>query len=513
MSTEAVRKKKPIAMILLGVLIMISSVGFFSAFWYVRTYGRIGFNAILYTMTSDLAGTESGLIVKYLTQGLLPGLVFGTACCLVIFLSCKRPLISVGKIALYPFGGAVRASVSLLLCLFLILAGLHLVEFPQWLYGRLHQGTLYEEEYVDPARAKVIFPERKRNLIYIILESMECSYMSPDAGGAMPVNLIPGLTRLAQDNLTFTYSEDGLLGGWQNTNGATWTVGSMVAQTAGIPLTIPFGNNEYMSHYSEFLPGAASLMNILSRNGYEQALMVGSDASFGGRREYYVQHGVNRVYDIFAAWHDGIIPQGYSVWWGYEDKYLFEFAKKVLPELAEGIRPFALTLLTVDTHQVGGYKCDLCGDEFEEQYSNVIACSDRQVCAFIEWLQQQDFYENTSVIIVGDHATMDGAYIARNVPSGYTRRVYNCFINCPVEPEKSTGREILPFDMFPTTLAAMGCTIPTERLGLGVNLFSGQPTLAERMGFATVMQRIGEASTYYIEHFMQVQETEETEEP
>ena len=82
-----------------------------------------------------------------------------------------------------------------------------------------------------------------------------------------------------------------------------------------------------------------------------------------------------------------------------------------------------------------------------------------------------------------------------------------------MEPEKSTGREILPFDMVPTTLAAMGCTIPTERLGLGVNLFSGQPTLAERMGFATVMQRIGEASTYYIEHFMQVQETEETEEP
>lgn len=36
--------------------------------------------------------------------------------------------------------------------------------------------------------------------------------------------------------------------------------------------------------------------------------------------------------------------------------------------------------------------------------------------------------------------------------------------------------------MYPTTLAAMGVTIPGDRLGLGTNLFSSTSTLAEIYG-------------------------------
>jgi phosphoglycerol transferase len=36
--------------------------------------------------------------------------------------------------------------------------------------------------------------------------------------------------------------------------------------------------------------------------------------------------------------------------------------------------------------------------------------------------------------------------------------------------------------MFPTTLAALGVEIPGNRLGLGTNLFSTEPTLIERFG-------------------------------
>jgi phosphoglycerol transferase len=52
-------------------------------------------------------------------------------------------------------------------------------------------------------------------------------------------------------------------------------------------------------------------------------------------------------------------------------------------------------------------------------------------------------------------------------------------------------------DMFPTTLAAMGCSIEGERLGLGTNLFSDLPTLSEEMGVETLNRELSKRSDYY----------------
>jgi phosphoglycerol transferase len=43
----------------------------------------------------------------------------------------------------------------------------------------------------------------------------------------------------------------------------------------------------------------------------------------------------------------------------------------------------------------------------------------------------------------------------------------------------------------------MGCTIEGERLGLGTNLFSGLPTLAESMGFNSFNSQVSGNSEYY----------------
>ena len=56
-------------------------------------------------------------------------------------------------------------------------------------------------------------------------------------------------------------------------------------------------------------------------------------------------------------------------------------------------------------------------------------------------------------------------------------------------------------DMFPTTLAAMGCTIEGERLGLGTNLFSTMPTLMEKMGYTKFCTELSKKSQYYSDNF------------
>ena len=101
------------------------------------------------------------------------------------------------------------------------------------------------------------------------------------------------------------------------------------------------------------------------------------------------------MYDYNWAIKTHKIPSDYFEWWGYEDEKLFDFAKDTLTELASKGEPFNLTMLTTDTHFTDGYVCDLCENQYGQQYSNVLACNSRQVASFVEWIQQQDFYEDT----------------------------------------------------------------------------------------------------------------------
>ena len=201
--------------------------------------------------------------------------------------------------------------------------------------------------------------------------------------------------------------------------------------------------------------------------------------------------------DYSYAIENGLIPSDYKVWWGYEDQKLFEFAKEKLLQLSQGDEPFNLTMLTVDTHFEDGYVCEQCPTEYDTQYSNVMACSSRQVGEFLKWIQQQDFYENTTIVISGDHPTMDSDYCAEIDQEGnYDRRVFTAYINAAVYAQDQQERTYSTFDNFPTTLAALGVQIDGDRLGLGTNLFSGTKTLLEEFGNSKVNAELKKKSEF-----------------
>ena len=490
------RNKKDIA-ILIGciVLLFLGCIAFFSARWYITEFGDTGFDSILYTLFSEMSGTDSAVIRNFMMTALLPGLV--TFIVLTLLLWAKR---GNGE-KVYPFTKKRARIISLILSVVMLMSAAATVDLPSYIAYVSQHSSIYQDEYVDPLQAKITFPEEKRNLIYIFLESMENTYMSADVGGALDRNVMPELTALVQDEENINFSHTDGIGGFHNMTGASWTIGAMVAHTSGIPLKVPIGvdRNEYGQ--DSFLPGVNTITNVLQEAGYYQTLMVGSDANFGGRKPYFEQHGLNRTFDIFTAREVGIVPPGYFVFWGMEDMHLFDFAKQELLKIAEKEQPFNFTMLTVDTHRTNGYVCRKCIGLWGEQYENVISCSSKQVAEFVNWIKQQDFYENTTIIIAGDHITMDEGYIDRNVAEDYDRTVYNCIINSPVETEYEKNRQFVAADMFPTTLAAIGCEIEGERLGLGTNLFSGQPTLAEEMGLEEFDAELLKTSDYYTKNF------------
>ncbi|MBQ1183692.1 MAG: LTA synthase family protein [Clostridia bacterium] len=498
------RNPKLITVILCTILLAVAYAAFFAVLWYTVTYGETGFDSVWFTLTGGMDGVQSGLIISYLLKGLLPTVIFTVATSFIIFFYRKKTvtvsLFKKSKFTVLPIKNKFKIIVSSVLSGVLLITAAIKIDLISYIIYQIHSSTVFEEYYVDPNTAEIIFPENKRNLIFISVESLETTYSDKSQGGALDYNLIPNATKLAQENISF--SNNSGFGGSKSVAGTTWTAGSMVAHTAGIPLKVPFGTADNTYGKEEFLSGATTLYEVLRDNGYYQAVMMGCDSHFANSNVYYTQHGVNKIYDYYAARDDKLFPHNYKVWWGYEDKLLYSYAKQELTKIAEGDKPFAFSIKTVDTHHVGGYVCSECEDNYSEQYENVISCADRQLGEFVEWIKAQPFFENTAIVIVGDHTTMDAGYISRNVDEDYERFVYNCIINASATAVNVKNRQFSAMDIFPTTLAAMGCEIKGDRLGLGTNLFSSTPTLLEEMGFKKLDRQMTYKSKYYNKNFI-----------
>ena len=370
----------------------------------------------------------------------------------------------------------------------------HYFSMGKYFYNQITATSWLEDNAIQPDEALLTWPEKKRNLIYIMMESMEASFASKRDGGMYDVGLTPELTEMARNNLSFSDQKD-TLGGAFPIDGATWTMGAMFAQTSGLPLKLGIELNS-MDQYSAFFPGVTTLGDLLERAGYHNILMIGSDATFGGRRNYFTQHGNYEINDYVWAKENGKIPKDYSVFWGFEDRRLIEMVKEKLLEVSEEDVPFNLTMLTVDSHFPDGYRCELCEKTYDTDYKDAIACSSRQIAQLVAWIQQQDFYANTTVIVTGDHLSMS-AEMEKELGGYSHRRVYNCFLNAAAAPAKIQERVFTAMDMFPTTLAALGVQIEGDRLGIGTNLFGTRQTLAEELGFETYEQEISRHSRFF----------------
>lgn len=461
-------------LVLSTILALLASLLAFSAKWMFKTWTNLTMDELVYHLTAPLEGTNTDMIKDYCNECAVPVLLI-LGCILFVIAANRKHTGILKKIAIVCSAGAVAVTG---ITVGVIWNGL---DVSNYMKGQSTYSTFIDDNYVDPSSVNITFPEQKRNLIYIFLESMEMTYADKENGGAFKQNVIPELTQLAQENEDFSGKSSKLNGGY-SMPGTTWTMGAMFGQTSGLPLNISIDGNS-MDTQDSFFPGITTLGDILQNEGYSQTLLIGSEATFGGRKLYFTDHGQYDIMDYNYAHDNGLIPENYKVWWGYEDEKLFEFAKEKCTELSRQEEPFNLTMLTVDTHFEDGYMCEKCPNDYGDQYANVMACSSKQVYEFIEWVKQQPFYDNTTIVLSGDHLTMDSDFCVKVDEEGkYDRRTYTAYINSAVNPVNNMKRTYTTMDNFPTTLAAMGVKIEGNRLGLGTNLFSEELTLMESVG-------------------------------
>ena len=465
----------------LGIALLITCV------WVDETFGPVSTESIIFQLKTPMTGA-GGYVIDYLKNVDLLSIAIGLLFFITIGKKLKKNVILIS--------GA--CSFVAFFVFFSIYLG-----FFEYVYHQMQTTEIYDEYYVNPEEVDIIFPEEKRNLIYVYMESMENTYKSEEEGGYFEYNLIPNLTKLQRENVSFGIDGKGA----SIASNCDWTIAAMTAMSAGIPLSIPMGENEY-GRWDDFLPGLCNLGDILEREGYTNEICIGSDSSFAGTNHLYEQHGNYKIMDYEKQIDCGYVRDGYFVWWGVEDKKLYGIAKKEILDLASKNEPFNFVMATMDTHTEDGYKCSRCGDEYEEQYANVIKCADMQVYDFVKWVQEQDFYDNTTIIIVGDHLSMDPDFFEEIDDSDYERTIYGVIINPYFDDDsdiiKNLNKERVfnTMDMFPTTLAALGVKIEGDRLGLGTNLFSDKQTLSEMLGTEYINNEILLRSKYYEQKFL-----------
>lgn len=498
-----------VAQFIIFVLILLT----FSMIWCTKNFGNVGMEEIIFTLNMPLKGTSTNYFYSYFVEALLTSLVL-FAVELMLWNKKKKKIYSLefeikGRKRCMPLYPVSKSPFTVVLIVVLWGIGIfgaadYNFQFVAYIKNQMEASEFIEQNYVNPLAVELQFPEKKPNVICIYMESAETTLQDRENGGVMDVNVIPELTKLAKENISFSHSE--LVEGAAVAPACGWTTAALVAQTAGLPVKLyTYGDESALYNslgaYSSFLPGAVSIGELLEKEGYHNFFMAGSQFEFGGKTDYFVQHGNYTIWDLDSAKEEGKIPEDYGEYWGFEDEKLYEYAKEKLVLLSKEERPFNFSMLTVDTHAGGGYKCELCPDTFENDYLNVWSCASSQLYHFVEWIKQQDFYENTVIYIAGDHCSMEADFIdngsADKFNGNVDRKVYNVFINAKVQPHKTQNRRFTTMDLCPSVLAAMGVQIEGDRMGLGVNLFSDQSTLAEQYGYDMMFSEMRKQSNFY----------------
>lgn len=482
------------------ILIVISDIILCLIYYILKVLKEVNFYELIYYFTSDATGSSWDILLDGIKTCLLAFMLVLIILLIPISHYKKKDInlnLKNKKLKIYPtFFNKHKLLYSFIILLISILLLLKTVKIDEYIEASTKVSKIYETHYVDTNTVNITFPEQKRNLILIYLESMESSLASKKNGGCFKKSRIPELESIALDNLNFSNTKN--IGGAHNLTLTSWTIASTVASTSGTPLLAQI-KNKY-NKVDNFMPSVRTLGDVLKSEGYNLEVIQGSNIRFGGTKKYYKQHGNYKLFDLKTAKKEGYIPENYFVWWGYEDSKLFEYSKKEITEISKSDKPFAVTMYTMDTHFKDGYLDKSCETPFKDQMSNVYACSSKMVNNFLNWIKNQDFYENTTVVIIGDHLTMQSGYFTNH--KEYERTIYNAFINTPLQTNYNKNRNFSSLDMYPTILASLGANIEGEQLGFGVNLFSGKETLLESIGTIKFNYELLKKSDYYMKEIL-----------
>jgi len=340
--------------------------------------------------------------------------------------------------------------------------------------------NFYELNYKNPQNEKFLFPAKKRNLIVIQVESLESRFLLPDYE-----NLMPGLSSLLKQN---AFCQSDKICVIEQIKGANYTKAGTVAYQTGLPYLI------LARHRPSDFAKHIALGDILNEAGYKNYLLFGQDKAYTNMGRFFETHGNFEVYDYYYFRENNYLPhKNYRVNWGFEDSLLYKFAKLKLSQIAKTDSPFLFYMQTLDTH-MPFYLAEGKPIKYGSIAKTVLEQMSVDLYDFVLWLKEQEWFENTSVAIFGDHAFMESM---REIKGEHGYPLY-IFLNPYLENELNLReKKVTHFDIFPTLLHSIGISWSSSALGLGVSLMSEDSTLLEKLGKDSLEKAITQNNILY----------------
>jgi len=465
----------------LNFLIFITFVLFCYPLFLQKTFGEVSLEQVLFHLMNPLKGTNPKLYVKGIGYLFLLPLLLA-----LLYRKTHLFLPRKWKNGVLKWENSRFQAVGIGV-LFLGAVGLqlHVLKIGEWLDSHRHPTTIFRDYAVTQQIENITF-NQKKNAVVIYMESVESTYAD---GSVFKKNYIPELTELANRETSFD--------GFYQYPGTQWTIAGIFSGLCGLPLKIPMKGMR-LDLFKTFLPNAVCVPQVLQAKGYETQMILGTNAEFSGMDNFASQHGFNKYWGIHEIEREkgGLTKEMMGHGWGLNDEAVFEFAKEKIGQAAQANKPFFFVIETMDTHFPNGFFNPKICQKSENNMTDVIRCSSKQIRDLVDWIQAQPFGPDTAIILFGDHIAMSNDVI-KELRKNPHRQVVNIFINGVQPPEFKKKREFGTFDFAPTILAFLGGIVPGDAIGLGRNLFSETPTLTETMGTDTVKREIQKYSPEY----------------
>ena len=154
-------------------------------------------------------------------------------------------------------------------------------------YFDFYDEKFIENNYVDPHKVNITFPQDKQNLIMLILESMESSFTGNEYGGVFGKNYIPKLTKHCLDPNNIQFSQNDKIGGFSQTVACEWSLGGYMGMFGGLPLK----SSLRVPNYRPFIPKAKFILDVLNESGYDQYMILSHSRGFLSTGSFFATHG------------------------------------------------------------------------------------------------------------------------------------------------------------------------------------------------------------------------------
>ena len=243
--------KEKIKNIIIFLVMLICSIMIIGSTYYRINYPTQEFDEILFYTLNGAEHTSPDIIKNVIKSCIIPVMAL-TIILMLLTIKSKQNKFKIIK--------NYRLIYVVIIFILSLIYTLFAFKIPTYLKNKSQETNIYDDYYISGKDINITFPNKKRNLILIVMESMENSVLSKENGGAWEYSIVPELETLALNNINFSNTEN--LGGGFNTYGATFTAGGLVATTAGIPLITPSLLNGDINSYhgtGNYLSGAYTL--------------------------------------------------------------------------------------------------------------------------------------------------------------------------------------------------------------------------------------------------------------